>query len=267
MNGIEIKKTLQEGGTVYGTMLTVSRSPRWANIFAQTGLDYIIIDTEHAPRSRSEIADLLAAFENTDMAPIVRIPIPSSHYVTMALDAGAQGILAPYCETVDEVKETIGAAKWRPLKGKLVREVVEQNNYPSDASKRYLEQRSEKTICIIGIESVPAIENLDDILQLDGIDAIFVGPNDLTISLGIPNEYENPIYEEALRKIIAICEKHNTPVMIHHQNVELSKRWLREGAKFVLHSTDARSIHNAIQDDFSKIREHSQSKIESDEVI
>jgi len=185
----------------------------------------------------------------------------------MALDAGAQGILAPYCETVDEVKETIGAAKWRPLKGKLVKEIVEQNNYPSNASKRYLEQRSEKTICIIGIESVPAIENLDDILQLDGIDAIFVGPNDLSISLGIPNEYENPIYEEALRKIIAICEKHNTPVMIHHQNVELSKRWLLEGAKFVLHSTDARSIHNAIQDDFSKIREHSQSKIESDEVI
>ena len=266
MNAIEIKETLKSGGAVFGMMLTASRSPRWAKTYAQSGLDYIIIDTEHTPRSRSEVADLLAAFETTNVAPIVRIPIPSSHYVTMNLDAGAQGILAPYCETIEEVKETVAAAKWRPLKGEIVKQVIEKNVFPSTASKEYLEQRNANTICIIGIESVPAIENLNKILDIDGIDAIFVGPNDLSISLGVPNEYEHPIYEEALEKIIDICTKKNTPVMIHHQTVELTKRWLSKGVKFVLHSTDTREIHNAIQSDFSNIKE-SVGTIESAETI
>ena len=266
MNAIEIKETLKSGGAVFGMMLTASRSPRWAKTYAQSGLDYIIIDTEHTPRSRSEVADLLAAFETTNVAPIVRIPIPSSHYVTMNLDAGAQGILAPYCETIEEVKETVAAAKWRPLKGEIVKQVIEKNVFPSTASKEYLEQRNANTICIIGIESVPAIENLNNILDIDGIDAIFVGPNDLSISLGVPNEYEHPIYEEALEKIIDICTKKNTPVMIHHQTVELTKRWLSKGVKFVLHSTDTREIHNAIQSDFSNIKE-SVGTIESAETI
>ena len=266
MNAIEIKETLKSGGAVFGMMLTASRSPRWAKTYAQSGLDYIIIDTEHTPRSRSEVADLLAAFETTNIAPIVRIPIPSSHYVTMNLDAGAQGILAPYCETIEEVKETVAAAKWRPLKGEIVKQVIEKNVFPSTASKEYLEQRNANTICIIGIESVPAIENLNNILDIDGIDAIFVGPNDLSISLGVPNEYEHPIYEEALEKIIDICTKKDTPVMIHHQTVELTKRWLSKGVKFVLHSTDTRAIHNAIQSDFSNIKE-SVNTIDSAETI
>ena len=266
MNAIEIKEPLKNGGAVFGMMLTASRSPRWAKTYAQSGLDYIIIDTEHTPRSRSEVSDLLAAFETTNIAPIVRIPIPSSHYVTMNLDAGAEGILAPYCETIEEVKETVAAAKWRPLKGKIVKQVIEKNVFPSTASKEYLEKRNANTICIIGIESVPAIENLNNILDIDGIDAIFVGPNDLSISLGVPNEYEHPIYEEALEKIIDICTKKNTPVMIHHQTVELTKRWLAKGAKFVLHSTDTRGIHNAIQSDFSNIKESVETN-ESSETI
>lgn len=266
MNAIEIKETLKNGGAVFGMMLTASRSPRWAKTYAQSGLDYIIIDTEHTPRSRSEVSDLLTAFEATNIAPIVRIPIPSSHYVTMNLDAGAEGILAPYCETIEEVKETVAAAKWRPLKGKIVKQVIEKNVFPSTASKEYLEKRNANTICIIGIESVPAIENLNNILDIDGIDAIFVGPNDLSISLGVPNEYEHPIYEEALEKIIDICTKKNTPVMIHHQTIELTKRWLAKGAKFVLHSTDTRGIHNAIQSDFSNIKESVETN-ESSETI
>ena len=184
----------------------------------------------------------------------------------MNLDAGAEGILAPYCETIEEVKETVAAAKWRPLKGKIVKQVIEKNVFPSTASKEYLEKRNANTICIIGIESVPAIENLNNILDIDGIDAIFVGPNDLSISLGVPNEYEHPIYEEALEKIIDICTKKNTPVMIHHQTIELTKRWLAKGAKFVLHSTDTRGIHNAIQSDFSNIKESVETN-ESSETI
>ena len=192
MNGEELKAKTRAGGIVYGTMLSVARNPRWAATIAGLGLDYVIIDSEHAPRGRSEIADLIAGLGGVDVVPIVRVPIPSSHYITMALDAGAQGILAPYCETPDEVREVVGASKWRPLKGELLRRVVEQGEFPSDASREYLERRNRNGVCIVGIESVPAMEALEEIVAIEGVDAIFVGPNDLSISLGVPDQYDHP---------------------------------------------------------------------------
>ena len=254
MNGAELKARTRAGGIVYGTMLSVARNPRWATTIAGLGLDYVIIDSEHAPRDRGEIADLLAGLRGVDVVPIVRIPIPDSHYVTMALDAGAQGILAPYCETPDEVREVVGATKWRPLKGELVRRAVEQGEFPSNASREYLANRNRDNVCIIGIESVPAMEALDDIVAIEGVDAIFVGPNDLSISLGVPDQYDHPDYEAALRTIIATCRSRKLPVLIHHQTAELTQKWLREGARFVLHCTETRAVHNAFRADFTAIR-------------
>jgi len=255
MNGEQLKLKTKQGGVVYGSMISMGRNPRWTSAVADLGLDYVVIDMEHAPRGRAEVADYLVAIQSTDVVPIVRIPIPDSHYVTMALDAGAHGVLAPYCETVEEVREVVGASKYRPLKGAMVRRVVEEGIFPSEQSRKYLEDLNRNSVCIIGIESVPAIENLDKILEINGIDAIFVGPNDLTISLGIPNQYDHPDYESALRQIIKSCQGKNIPVLIHHQSVDLTKKWLKEGARFVLHSSDRRQIHQGYRNDFTNIQE------------
>ena len=254
MNGEELKTRTRAGGIVYGTMLSVARNPRWAATIAGLGLDYVIIDSEHAPRgaARSRISSPACAASTS--SPSCASPSPARHYITMALDAGAQGILAPYCETPDEVREVVGASKWRPLKGDFVRRVVEQGEFPSDASREYLENRNRNGVCIVGIESVPAMEALEEIVAIDGVDAIFVGPNDLSISLGVPDQYDHPDYEAALRTIIATCQARNVPVLIHHQTAELSQKWLREGARFVLHCTETRAVHNAFREDFAAIR-------------
>ena len=244
MNGEQLKQKVNSGGIVYGTMISLGRNPRWSPAFSNFGIDYAILDTEHSARSRSEVADYLAAFNYSGVVPIVRVPIPASHYVTMYLDAGAQGVLAPYCETVEQVKEVVAATKWRPLKGELAEKAVETGELPSPATKEYLENRNRNNVCIIGIESVPAISNLENILEVDGIDAVFVGPNDLSITLGIPDQYDHPDYEAALREVISKCRAAETPVLIHHQTVELTQKWLREGARFVLYSSDARTLHN-----------------------
>ncbi|MAX04244.1 MAG: hypothetical protein CL883_02845 [Dehalococcoidia bacterium] len=255
MNGEQLKIKTKQGRVVYGSMISIGRNPRWTSAIADLGLDYVVIDMEHAPRGRSEVADYLVAIQSADIVPIVRIPIPDSHYVTMALDAGAHGVLAPYCETVEEVREVVGASKYRPLKGAMVKRVVEEGVFPSEQSRKYLEDVNKNSVCIIGIESVPAIKNLDKILDINGIDAIFVGPNDLTISLGIPNQYDHPDYESALRQIIKSCQDKNTPVLIHHQSVDLTKKWLKEGARFVLHSSDRRQMHQGYRNDFNAIQE------------
>ena len=254
MNGEQLRNKTASGGIVYGSMITLGRSPLWAAPVADMGLDYIIIDTEHTPRGRADVADYIAALPGDGPAPILRVPVPASHHVTMAIDAGAHGVLAPYCETVDEVREVVGASKWRPLKGALLRRVVEEGVFPSDDTRRYLEDLNRNSVCIIGIESVPAIEALPDLLGIPGVDAVFVGPNDLTISLGIPDRYDHPDYEAALRTIIGTCSEGGVPVMIHHQTVALTVKWVGEGARFVLHSSDARSAHAGYRADFAEIR-------------
>ena len=99
-----------------------------------------------------------------------------------------------------------------------------------------------------------AIDNLDDILHVDGVDAVFVGPNDLSISLGVPDQYDHPEYEAALRRVLEICKDHATPTLFHHQTVEMTQKWLREGARFVLYSSDARTMHNGFREDFGAIK-------------
>jgi 4-hydroxy-2-oxoheptanedioate aldolase len=275
VNGEQLKQKVNSGGIVYGTMISLGRNPRWSPAFSNFGIDYAILDTEHSARSRSEVADYLAAFNYSGVVPIVRVPIPASHYVTMYLDAGAQGVLAPYCETVEQVKEVVAATKWRPLKGELAENAVETGELPSPATKEYLENRNRNNVCIIGIESVPAISNLENILEVDGIDAVFVGPNDLSITLGIPDQYDHPDYEAALREVISKCRAAETPVLIHHQTVELTQKWLREGARFVLYSSDARTLHNGYRDEFGRIKkvgaelggDYDSDTVESDEVI
>jgi len=248
MNGANLKAKIERGEIVYGTMLGVLRSPRWIESITKLGLDYVIIDTEHSPRSRSEVADLLAILKLTNIVPIVRIPIPNSHYVTMAIDAGSQGVLAPYCETVEEVEQVVLASKWRPLKGELANKIIRNHEFPSIETKSYLENKNKNNICIIGIESVPAIDKLDDILSINGIDAIFIGPNDLTISLGIPDQYDHPDYKNAVKHIIDTSRAKGIPTLVHHQTVDLTKEWLEKGSTFVLYNTDSRMINLLVKE-------------------
>jgi len=255
MTGEQMKAAFAEGRRVYGMMLGLARNPRWARVLGGSGLDYVIIDTEHCAFSRSEVADMIAALKEVDLAPLVRVPIPDAHYVTMALDAGAHGVLAPYCETVDQVKEVVGAARWRPLKGALLDRVVESGEFPSPQLQRYLAQNNRDTFVIIGIESVPAVENLEAILAVGGIDAIFIGPHDLSCSLGIPEIYGDPLFEQTVTRILDVCTTHSIPVAAHFSQLDLAKQWAAAGMRLVLYSSDIGLLPRAIRDDFAALRE------------
>jgi 2-keto-3-deoxy-L-rhamnonate aldolase RhmA len=98
------------------------------------------------------------------------------------------------------------------------------------------------------------VKNLPNILEVEGIDGIFVGPNDFSTSYGVPDQNSSAIYEDALRTVISLCNAKNVPVLVHHQTVDLTKKWLREGARFVLYSSDRKLVHNAIRAEFGEIR-------------
>ena len=202
MNGYELKQKVQAGGIVYGTMLSTSRNPRWASAMSDFGLDYVIIDTEHSPRDRTDIADFLAAFNSTGVVPIQRIPIPDPHYVTMALDGGGPGCAGPLLRDCRGGQGSGGRqpsgghsrVRWPARSWRLA------NCPPRPRESTWNERNRNLTMgrvlqpaASFGIESVShhagstALDNLDNIYWIayvPGIDGYLRWePNDLSISL------------------------------------------------------------------------------------
>ena len=152
-------------------------------------------------------------------------------------------------------RRAVAAAKWRPLKGEAAERVVQAGEHVSDDTKAYLEARNKNSIAIIGIESVAAVENLENMLQVPGIDGIFVGPNDMSISLGIPDQYDRKEYQETVKRVIDTSEAHGIATLVHQQTPELSEYWISQGARFILHGTDRRALTEGFKSDFGGLRD------------
>jgi 4-hydroxy-2-oxoheptanedioate aldolase len=255
MKAKDLKAKLAAGGTVFGCMIYSASGLRWGHVLAGSLLDYVVIDAEHAARDRENIANWALLCRAHELTAIVRVPATQPHYVAMALDAGADGVLVPYCETAEEVRACVATAKWHPLKGEFLERAVRSGQFPSEKSRAYLTKRHENHLIIIGIESVPAVGRLDEILSVQGLDGLFVGPNDLTTSLGIPDEVTDSRYIKTLKTIVRKAEEKRVPVMIHHQDLDASKLAVEAGARFVLHSSDAGLLLRAMQRDFGALRD------------
>lgn len=255
MNPTELKSTLDKGQPVFGMMISMMENMRWVTVLASTTLDYVVVDTEHGSRDRREIANHVIMGQAAGKTVIVRVPEPNPVWVAEAVDAGAHGVLVPYCEDIDEVRACAWKLRVHPLKGAGFKNVMETGEYPSKKSQEYLEKRNAGRLFIMGVESKPAVDNLEAMVSAAPIDGVFVGPNDLTTSLGIPDEVENPVYIDALKRIIKVSEAHGKPVMIHQQTIAASKKAIDLGARWVLHSTDAGFIRNGVNADFAQLRE------------
>ncbi|MBN4074203.1 hypothetical protein JYT27_00080 [bacterium AH-315-D21] len=233
---------------------------RWNRVYAGSTIDYVIIDSEHGSRDRQLIADTVQQMQSLDITAIVRTPSTDPVYVAMAMDAGADGVLVPYCETVDEVSHCCAKMRTHPLKGEYYERVVETGEYPSEKSKAYLENRHRDHIFIMGIESKPAADRVGELIDCAEIDGVFIGPNDMTTSLGIPDEVDNPIYIDTLKNIIAEADKRGLPTMIHQQTIPTSTTAIDLGARFILHSSDAGLLLRSIQIEFAQLREIANKK-------
>ena len=260
MKPSDLKAALKAKRPVFGFMVSATSSMRWERVFAGSTLDFVVIDSEHGSRDRQLIADTVAQMQSLDITAIVRTPNTEEVYVAMALDAGADGVLVPYCETVDEVRHCAVKLRTHPLKGEYYERVVEMGEYPSDKSKKYLAERHKDHIFIMGIESEPAANRVGELIDCAEIDGVFIGPNDMTTSLGIPDESSNSIYLDTLSKIIAEADKRGIPTMIHQQTIETSAKAIELGARFIMHSSDAGILLRGTQDEFAELRKITSKK-------
>lgn len=140
MNGDRLKHKLRGGGRVYGTHLVSLGNPLCAGWISGLELDFVFICTEHIPIDRTETAAMCKVYGDAGIAPIVRIPFPSPQWANMAIEGGAQGIVAPYVESAEQVRELVGSVKYRPIKGRFLDDILSGRRRPADKLARYMEQ-------------------------------------------------------------------------------------------------------------------------------
>src|SRR5262245_61246813 len=162
MNGREIITALHEGQYVFSSAI-VAMSPLWPNLAKQTGIDFVFVDTEHIPLDRQTLSWICQTYQALGLPPVVRIPCNDPFEACKVLDAGAGGVIGPYLETAEQARALAGAVKLRPLKGRRLQEALRDPGSMEPELREYLEQRNGDRILIANIESVPAIENLDEI--------------------------------------------------------------------------------------------------------
>jgi 2-keto-3-deoxy-L-rhamnonate aldolase RhmA len=252
MNGSELAQALRAGDRVYGTCV-LSPAPQWPSMIASAGLDFVFLDTEHVVLDRNELSWMCQAYTGHGLAPIIRIPSPDPYRACQMIDGGAAGVIAPYLESVDQVQQHRGAVKLRPLKGQRLQRVLAGEEQLDDTLQQYLDNYNKNNVCIINIESVPALEALDDIVAVPGVDALLVGPHDLSINLGIPEQYSHPLFEEAIQTIIKTGRSAGLGVGIHFSDgMDPMIGWAKSGMNLILHSSDKQIVSENLKADINR---------------
>ncbi|EMI55143.1 HpcH/HpaI aldolase family protein [Rhodopirellula sallentina] len=233
----ELRQSLHDGTTVFGTLI-VSTSPRWPDVLRNSGLDFVFIDTEHIAIDRAELSWMCQTYSALGLPPLVRIPSPDPYLATMVLDGGAQGVIAPYVESMDQVRELRGAVKLRPIKGQKLQQMLSGEEVEPNLES-YIHAGAQERLLIVNIESPAGIEALDDILAVPDLDAVLIGPHDLTCSLGIPEQYEHPDFLAACETIFSKARAAGIGAGIHFWgSTEQHARFLEKGANLLIQSGD-----------------------------
>jgi 2-keto-3-deoxy-L-rhamnonate aldolase RhmA len=236
---------LKEGKTVYGTMIVEFRSSAAAQMLAVAGFDYFFIDMEHGTFGYETMSDIIRAARLAGIVPMVRVSDCQYHLMSRPLDAGAMGLMIPRVESREQVEQIIQWTKYPPWGVRGCGASTGHSDYEGVKVKDFIAHANNEIIIIPQIESEKAVRNIDEIVTVKGVDAAVFGPNDLSISLGVPGETEHPKMVLAFERVIAACNKAGVASGLHVGSVDLVKKWKAKGMRFLCWSTDIGMIKDS----------------------
>jgi 2-dehydro-3-deoxyglucarate aldolase len=239
-----LKAKMKRGEVTIGTTVSIGH-PDVAETLGRTGYDWILIDTEHSPLEVGTVQNLLQAMSGSTSVPIVRVPWNDMVMVKRALDIGAYGIIVPWVNTREEAERAVQAVRYPPrgLRGFGPRRA-------SLFDPEYVSTAEDELVLGVQVETRKAIENLDEILSVDGIDAAVIGPADLSMSLGILMQFDNPMFNDALDKVVAAAHRHN--VAAGYLAVDNVGRRVKQGFTWLNISADLGLLKNAAKRDYEE---------------
>lgn len=239
-----LRKRIVGGECVYGMMIRQARDPGAPCIFAAAGFDFVFIDMEHGNYSMETVADLIRGARSVGLATIVRVPQLERLFISRVLDAGAEGIMVPMTSTREQAKEIIRWAKYPPFGERGLGGQTGQTDYRPAKADQLIKEANDHTVVIAQIETQEAVENIDAILSVEGIDVGLIGPNDLSVSIGIPDQLGSEKVTQAIDKVVESAKKHGKASGIHIGNIDAVKKWRAKGMRVLAYLTDVGFMFN-----------------------
>lgn len=233
-----VKQRLREGKATLGTWLSLP-DPIAAQFMAGVGFDWLTVDMEHSPTNLETAALMFQAVAQAGCVPLVRVPWNTAENVKRVLDAGAWGIVFPMQNSAAEVEAAVAAAKYPPQGIRSVGGSLHVLSFAAD-SGTYYERANDEILIVVQAEHIRAVENADSILSVPGIDAVFIGPNDLSASMGFrpSGDCSEPAVAEAVAHVRDTAIKHGLAPGIHVFTPEDAIRRIGEGFRFVALSSE-----------------------------
>lgn len=242
-----VKHHLRAGTAQFGTLLNIG-DPLVAEMMAAVGFDWLLVDTEHGPIDLAALAAMFATITRYPVAPLVRVPALSEENVTRVLDAGAWGVLAPNVRTREEAELLVAACTYPPAGTRSLGAGRFALSFRTDPPT-YFARANDEVLVIVQIEHHEAVKNIDAILGVPGVDALYVGPNDFCASLGLAPSLEPPHreFEEAMQAVLAAARRHGVVAGIHCATTDTVNRRIGEGWRLVGMLSDQRLLVSAAQ--------------------
>ncbi|MCC6511383.1 MAG: hypothetical protein IT423_19950 [Pirellulaceae bacterium] len=234
-----------------GTFLNLG-SPAAVEIAASLGFDWLLIDLEHGSGSLADLRNMLLACRGAT-PPIVRIPSVDADIVKFVMDSGAAGIMFPFVSSAEQARLAVQAMKYPPQGARGVAGIIRATNY-GQSWKQYYSEANERSLVVVQIETMTAVDAAEEIAAVEGVDVLFVGPLDLSVNLGCPADFTPPHFVAALKKVIAACERHGKTagILSRPQHTAEHKQL---GFRFFALGSDSGAVVSGLQDSLKLMRQ------------
>ena len=244
-----LKEKIKAGQKVLGTFHELG-SATAIEVLGYSGLDFVIIDTEHGPLGAERVQELIRAANGTNAVPLVRTKDSERNSILRMLDVGAMGLVIPNVKSVEEVKRIVEYGKYFPMGNRGIAPTSGSKFWTADYAAQGLDHffsvSNSETLLLPQCETRECLQNIEEIVGIDGIDGIFVGPYDLSTSLGKPGQFNDPEVVHAIERIVAACKAACKLAFIYTGNLsEVAKRY-GQGYDAVCYGMDAMLLKNAL---------------------
>lgn len=245
-----VKQLLRAGQSAIGTWLSLG-SPLAAEWLGHQGFDWLNVEQEHGAIDATLTQYLLQAISATEAVPLVRVPWNDPAYIKRALDAGAYGLVIPMVNSREEAARAVRASKYPPLGDRSLGGARPRLYGGPD----YVKHANDEVLLVVQIEHVRAVRAAREILSVEGVDAYFVGPNDLAMSMGLEPSLDprHPEFEAALDEVLAIARELGVPAGIHVPSAEAANRRIAQGYQFISISSDGGFMAQAARAELERV--------------
>ena len=251
-----LREKLVVGEKTIGTFHEIGSSSA-IEALAYSGLDYVLIDTEHGPFDVESTQSFIRAAKGAEFTPLVRVKDGNRNSILKMLDVGAMGLVIPNIHHIEEIHQLVSYGKYHPIGNRGVAPTSGSSfwfaEYAQQGLDHYFEVSNRETLLLPQCETIGCLEDIENIVQVDGVDGIFVGPYDLSTALGKPGQLEDPEVVAAIKKFVAVCKANNKFSFIYAGAPETAKKYYSWGYDSVTYSMDAIVLKQAFTDTIQTI--------------